>query len=349
MTPTASRFTAILPRPGVLRALCAAFAAGVLVAGAADAQQLQKFTMGTNWKAEAEHGGYYQAVATGIYKKHGLDVTVRMGGPQLNNPQLLAAGVLDFSMGSDSFNGLNFVKNNIPLVVVASIFQKDPRVLIAHPGQGNDTLAELKGKPIMIAAASRNNYWLFLRAKYGYTDDQIRPYTFNLAPFLSDKSVIQQGFLTSEPFKIEKAGIKPVVMLLADNGYVSYATTLETRAQLVKEHPDLVQQFVDGTIEGWYSFLYGDPKPAYALIKKANPEMTDEQLAYSRAKLKEYGIVDSGDALTLGIGAMTDKRWREFADTMIQAGVYPKDLDVKKAYTLQFINKGHGMNLKRSQ
>jgi NitT/TauT family transport system substrate-binding protein len=222
-------------------------------------------------------------------------------------------------------------------------------VLIAHPGQGNDSLAALKGKPIMIASASRNNYWNFLRAKYGYTDDQIRPYTFNLAPFLADKSTIQQGFLTSEPLKIKKAGIDPVVLLLADNGYVSYATTLETRVDLVKEHPDAVQRFVNGTIEGWYSFLYGDPQPAYALIKKDNPDMSDEQLDYSHKKLIEYGIVDSGDALTLGIGAMTDKRWREFADTMIKAGVYPADIDVKKAYTLQFVDKKVGMDLKRAK
>ena len=309
--------------------------------------QPAKLTMQTNWRAQAEHGGYYQALATGIYQKYGLDVTLKAGGPQINLPQLLAANAIDFSMGSDSFGGLNYVKNNVPLMVVASIFQKDPRILMAHPGQGNDSLAALKGKPILIASASRNNYWQFLRAKYGYTDDQIRAYTFNMAPFLADKTTIQQGFLTSEPLKAQKAGVKPVVHLLADHGYVSYATTLETRTQLVKEHPDVVQRFVNATIEGWYGYLYGERSAANALIKKDNPEMDDEQLAYSHSKMLEYGIVDSGDAVKLGIGAMTDARWREFADTMVKAGVYPADIDVKKAYTLQFVNKGHGMNLKR--
>jgi NitT/TauT family transport system substrate-binding protein len=317
--------------------------AALLAATAAQAQPV-KLTFQSNWRAQAEHGGYYQAVATGIYAKHGLDVTVRPGGPQMNNPQLLAAGAIDFSMGSD---GLNFVRNNIPLIVIASIFQKDPRVLIAHPGQGNDSLAALKGKPILIASASRNNYWQFLRARYGYTDDQIRPYTFNMAPFLADKSTIQQGFLTSEPLKAQKAGVKPVVHLLADNGYVSYATTLETRQQMVKERPDVVQRFVNATLEGWYSYLYGDRSAANALIKKDNPEMDDEQLAYSHAKMLEHGIADSGDALKLGIGAMTDARWKEFADQMVKAGVYPAEIDVTKAYTLQFVNKGHGMHLKK--
>jgi NitT/TauT family transport system substrate-binding protein len=321
--------------------------AAVSVAAAAHAQQPDKVTMQTNWRAQAEHGGYYQAVATGIYKKYNLDVTLKAGGPQINLPQLLAANAIDFMMGSDSFGGLNYVRNNVPLVVVASIFQKDPRVLIAHPGQGNDSLAALKGKPILIASASRNNYWQFLRAKYGYTDDQIRAYTFNMAPFLADKSTIQQGFLTSEPLKAQKAGIKPVVHLLADNGYVSYATTVETRWQMVKEKPDVVQRFLNATIEGWYSYLYGDRTAANALIRKDNPEMDDEQLAYSHSKMLEYGIVDSGDALKLGIGAMTDARWKEFTDTMVKAGVYPADLDLSKAYTLQFINKGHGMHLKK--
>jgi NitT/TauT family transport system substrate-binding protein len=323
------------------------FVAALAAAFQVQAQQPVKLTFQSNWRAQAEHGGYYQAVVQGIYAKYGLDVTVRAGGPQVNNPQMLAAGAIDFSMGSDSFNGLNFVRNNIPLVVVASIFQKDPRVLIAHPGQGNDTLAALKGKPILIASASRNNYWQFLRAKFGYTDDQIRPYTFNMAPFLADKGTIQQGFLTSEPLKAQKAGVKPVVHLLADNGYVSYATTLETRVQMVKERPDVVQRFVNATLEGWYSYLYGDRTAANKMIQQHNPEMDDEQLAYSHTKMLEYGIVDSGDALKLGIGAMTDARWREFADSMIKAGVYPADLDVKKAYTLQFINKGHGMHLKK--
>ncbi len=323
-----------------------AFVLAIAFASAAQAQPV-KLTFQSNWRAQGEHGGYYQAVATGIYAKYGLDVTVRPGGPQMNNPQLLLAGAIDFSMGSDSFNGLNFVRNNIPLVVVGSIFQKDPRILMAHPGQGNDSLAAMKGKPILIASASRNNYWNFLRARYGYTDDQIRPYTFNMAPFLADKSTIQQGFLTSEPLKAQKAGIQPVIHLLADQGYVSYATTLETRQQLVKEQPDVVQRFVNATIEGWYSYLYGDRTAANKMIQQHNPEMDDEQLAYSHAKMLEHGIVDSGDALKLGIGAMTAARWKEFADTMVKAGAYPADIDVAKAYTLQFINKGHGMHLKK--
>ena len=300
-------------------------------------------SFGTDWKAEAEHGGYYQAIATGIYRQHGLEVSLRQGGPQVNHAQLLAVGALDFNLAPNSFVPLNFVSQNIPMVAIAAIFQKDPSVLIAHPGQGNDSLAALKDKPIMIGSDTRIGSWVFLQSKFGYTDDQIRPYTFSVAPFLVDPKAVQQGYLSSEPFTIESRGVKPVVLLLADAGYSSYGSLLQTSDKLVREQPSLVQRFVDASIEGWYSYLYGDPTPANALIKRDNPEMTDALLAYGIAKIKEYGIVDSGDAKTDGIGAMKEARWRDFFDTMSNVGVYPKDLDFRKAFTLQFVNKKLGM------
>ncbi|WP_157505616.1 ABC transporter substrate-binding protein [Geminicoccus roseus] len=318
---------------------------GVLAAGPALA--LDEVTFGTNWKAQPEHGGYYQAVATGIYEEAGLKVTIRPGGPQVNHAQLLAAGKIDFNMGGSMFEAFNFVQNDVPMVTIAAIFQKDPQVLIAHPDAGNDSLEAIKGKPVMIAADSRTTFWEFLKIKYGYTDDQIRPYTFNMAPFLTDKDAVQQGYLTSEPFAIQKeGGFEPVVHLLADAGYDTYSTTIQTSWQLVNENPDLVQRFVDASVRGWYSYLYGDPAPANELIKQDNPEMTDEQIAFSYAKIKENGIVDSGDSLDLGIGAMTDERIKSFFDMTVQAGLYPADLDLSKAYTLQFVNKKQGMEMK---
>jgi len=298
---------------------------------------------GTDWKAEAEHGGFYQAIATGIYQRHGLDVQLRPGGPQVNHAQLLAAGVLDFNLSSNSFGPLNFVQQNIPMIAVAATFQKDPSVLIAHPGQGAESLASLKGRPIMIGSDTRVTAWLFLKQKFGYTDDQIRPYGFSVAPFLADKTAIQQGYLTSEPFMIEREGVKPVVMLLADAGYSSYGALIQTSQKLAREKPDLVQRFVNASIEGWYSYLHGDPAPGNALIKRDNPEMTDALLAFGIAKMKESGIIVSGDAKEHGIGAMTEARWRDFFETMAKAGLYPPDLDYKRGFTLQFVNQKVGM------
>jgi NitT/TauT family transport system substrate-binding protein len=325
----------------ILLALFAGLAASSLPA-AGNAESLEKVTFQTNWRAQAEHGGFYQALAAGIYKKHGLDAEIRMGGPQQDPSALLLAGKVDFIM-SNAFAGFNYAKENLPFVVIASMFQKDPQVLISHPGAGNDTLQQMTGKPILIGAAARTSYWPFLRAKFGFTDDQIRPYTFNMAPFLADKNAIQQGFLSSEPFAIQLAGVKPVVHLLADAGFGNYQTTVNTSRKLIAEKPDYVQRFVNASIEGWYSYIYGDPAPANALIKKDNPDMTDEKIAYAIKAMKEYGIVDSGDSKKLGIGAMTDERWESFFKVNVQAGVYPADLDYKKAYTLQFVNKKVGM------
>ena len=318
----------------------------LLLSGAARADD--KITFGLDWKAEAEYGGYYQAVATGIFAKHGLDVTIQQGGPQVNHTQLLLAGRLDFNISSNSFLALNFVKENIPFRAVAGMFQKDPVVLIAHPGQGNDSFPALKGKPIMISGDSRVGWWTFLKAKFGYTDSQIRPYTFNPAPFLADKTAVQQGYLGSEPFSIkEQAHFEPVVLLMADAGFKGYASMIATSDKKIEQQPDLVKRFVNASIEGWYSYLYGNPTPGNALIKQANPEMNDALIGYGIDAMKRYGILDSGDALTKGIGTMSDARWAEFYQTVSEQGVYPKGLDVTKAYTLRFVNQRVGMDLKR--
>jgi NitT/TauT family transport system substrate-binding protein len=303
-------------------------------------------SFGLDWLAEAEYGGYYQALATGIYQRHGLAVTIRQGGPQVNQMQLMMAGRLDFNLGGG--RAIEFVQQNLPFVAIAAMFQKDPSVLIAHPDQGDDSFAVLKGKPILIGADTRSGWWRFLAAKYGYTDAQIRPYTFNLQPFLADRTAIQQGYLGSEPFAIEQAiHIKPVVLLVADGGYLGYGNIVTTSVKLIKQKPDVVQRFIDASIEGWYSYLYGDPTPANTAIKHDNPEMTDALLQYGRDVMKEHGIVDSGDALQLGIGAMTEARWAAFYQSMAAVDVYPKGLDVTKAYTLRFVDKRVGMNLKK--
>ena len=304
----------------------------------------ESVAFGTDWKAEAEHGGFYQAIATGIYKRYGLEVNLRPGGPQVNHAQLLAAGVLDFNIASNSFVPLNFVREKIPMVAVAAIFQKDPSVLIAHPGQGNESFAALKGKPIMISADTRAGWWNFLRAKFGYTDSQIRPYNFSLQPFLADKSAVQQGFLGSEPYSIrQQAGIDPVMLLVADAGFTGYAQLLAASDKTIAQRHDVLQRFVDASIEGWISYLHGDPAPANAAIRKDNPEMTAALLEYGRGALVKNGILESGDATTSGIGAMTAARWADFHTTMAGQGLYPKDLDVARAYTLDFVNHRAGL------
>jgi NitT/TauT family transport system substrate-binding protein len=318
--------------------------AGLLAASGRPVLADDKVVIGTDWRAEAEHGGLYQALAQGIYKRYHLDVELRQGGPSLNQAQLLAAGRYDFAVQSNSFEPLNFVKNGVPIVAVAAAFQKDPQVLIAHAGSGLDTLQKMKGKPILISAASRENFWQFLRVRYGFADEQIRPYTFNLAPFLADRNAIMQGYLTSEPYAIELAtGEKPLTILLADQGYRSYGAMIAATQATIDKKPDVVQRVVDATILGWISYLNDDPSAANALIKRDNPEMNDAIIAHAIAGMKQYGIVQSGDALTAGVGAMSDARWQDFFAFTAEAGIYPKDLPYEKGYTLRFVNHKLGL------
>ena len=326
---------------------CALSFALLVQAGQAGAQALDKVTFGTNWVAQAEHGGYYQALADGTYKKYGLDVTILPGGPNANNRILLPVGKIDFYMSANLLQAFDAVAQNIPTVAVAASFQKDPQVLMAHPKQGIDKFIDLRKLTILVSKEGMAGYYQWLKKDFGFTDAQVRPYTFNPQPFIANTRMAMQGYVTSEPYAVETQGkFKPVIFLLADQGFSTYSTLIETRRDLVEKKPDLVQRFVDASAIGWANYIYGDNKAANELIKKQNPEMTDDRLAYSIEKMKQYGIVDSGDSIKLGIGAMTDARIKDFFDKMARAGVVKPDLDYKKAYTLQFVNKGVGNDIR---
>lgn len=308
------------------------------------AQTLDKVSFHTDWRAQAEHGGYYQAIAAGLYRKAGIECDLRQGGPNLNISQLLLAGRVDMAM-SNSFEAFTFVREDAPFFTIAAIFQKDPQVLIGHPDTGFDSFETLKGRTLLIGSGGRVTYWPFLRHKFDLSDTQLRPYNFNMAPFLADKNAVQQGFLSSEPYSIEQAlGRPPVVLLIADAGFSAYNTTIAISRRMATEKKDLVQRFVNASLEGWAQYLKGGPgiAAANALIKQANPEQTDDRLAYAIKVLNQRGIAMSGDALRGGIGAMTDRRWQEFYDSMVAVGVLSPGLDVARTHTLEFVNKGIG-------
>jgi NitT/TauT family transport system substrate-binding protein len=310
------------------------------------AQALDKLSFHTDWRAQAEHGGYYQAVAAGIYRKHGIECDLRQGGPSLNISQLLLSGRVDMIM-SNSFEAFTYLREKAPFFTIAAIFQKDPQVLIAHPGSGVTSFEKLKDRTLLLSNGGRVTYWPYLRKKYGLSDAQVRPYNFNMAPFLADPNSVQQGFLSSEPFSIQQAlGKPPEVLLIADAGFSAYQTTIAISRKLATDKKDLIQRFVDASLEGWAQYLKGGPgiAAANALIKRANPEQADDRIAYAIKVLNERGIAMSGDALTGGIGAMTDQRWKDFYDKMVDVEVVPKGLDVTRAYTLEFVNKGIGRN-----
>tara|TARA_B110000971_G_C20022432_1_gene507033 strand:- start:237 stop:1253 length:1017 start_codon:yes stop_codon:yes gene_type:complete len=331
--------TTLLKTPFV--SACALF----VLLSLAPARALELVTFATDWKAQAEQGGFYQAKALGLYKRAGLDVTLRGGGPGVNIPQLLGAGAIDFGMGSNSFIPLNMVRAGVPAKAVMAAFQKDPQVLITHPRTDVQSLADIKGKPVMIADASASAFWVWLKAKYDFSDRQIRKYTFNLAPFLVDKSAIQQGYVTSEPYTIEtRGGVSPQVFLLSDYGYPSYAAMVLAQNRMIIEQPEIVQAFVNASIEGWRSYIYGDPTPGNQLILQANPDMTQDIIDQAIEQIRERGMLlpptPKASRGTAGMGTMSEARWQSFFTTMAENGVYPKSLNWRDAFTTRFVQQG---------
>ena len=320
-TPTTRRLT--------MKRLLLLFAALLVL----PAHAQEKITFLTSWYAQAEHGGFYQALATGLYKKNGLDVTIRMGGPQVQGMQLMLAGQADMHMGYD-FQVLKTLEAGGDPVTVATSFQHDLQGLMTH--EDVPSLAGLKNKTILVATAGRTSYWPWLKQKFGYTEEQVRPYTFNLQPFFADKNIAQQGYMSSEPFQAQKAGVKAKFFLFAHDGFPPYGTTIVATHKMVKEKPDAVKRFVQASLEGWKSYLK-DPAAGNALIRKDNPNMQEDQLAYALSKLKEHKLIDGGDAAKMGIGAMTDERWKKTHEYMVSAQLLKPDVDVRRAYTLQFV------------
>lgn len=318
----------------VLTALC------LVGTQAASAQERTKIVFLTGWTAQADYGGFYQAIAEGLYEKHGLDVQLREGGPGINSAQLLAAKAVDFTLVQSNDAVINLRRAGAPVTAVAAYAQKNQQTLITHKGNGIQSLADMKGKPVMISTGSAATFWPWLRAKYGFTDTQIRKFSFSMAPFLSDPNAVQQGFITSSEYLAEQQDSPITSFLLADYGYASYGVVLVVPEAWIKDKPAAVQAFVDASAEGWSHFLYGNPQPALTLIKQRDPQMTDGLLAFARDRLISMHIVDDDATQKLGIGAMTDQRWADHIGVLVKEGVFPADTDVKGAYTLQFVDHG---------
>jgi NitT/TauT family transport system substrate-binding protein len=318
----------------LFRIACLTTAAAVLSLAIGPANAADKVTFLTSWYAQAEHGGFYQAKATGLYDKAGLDVTIKMGGPQVNGMQLLLGGEADVIMGYD-FQVLNGISKGLPVITMATSFQKDLQGIMAHADVKD--LGDLKDKTILVATSGRTAWWPWLRAKFGYTDAQTQPYTFNLQPFFADNNIVQQSYPSSEPFQALQKGVPVNFFLFADYGYPPYGTTMVTTTKFVAEHPDVARRFVKASLEGWKSYVKDDPSPGNALIKADNPNMSDAQIAFGIKRMNELEVVDGGDAKTMGIGTMTEARWQATYDLMVKSDLLPKDTDWRKAFTTQFV------------
>jgi NitT/TauT family transport system substrate-binding protein len=324
------------------------FAALVALAASAaqgaPAKPLTKIIFYTDWKAQAEHGGYYQALALGFYKRAGLDVTIRAGGPQTDNTRLLAAGAIDLAMVSNAFQAVTLAHKKADVKMVMAVFQKDPQIIMAHGSGAPPPLATWKNRALFMDDAFRVSYYPWLKARYGFTDAQVRPYAFSLTPWMQNKTALQEGYLSSEPFTAKKAGVQTQVVVLADAGFDGYGQMVAATGKLIRTQPDVVRAFVTATQAGWQSYLASgakasDAKAGDALIRRDNPEMSDELLRYGRTSLLAKAIVISGDAKTFGIGAMLPQRWQRFVADMSALGAIPKGVDPRSIYDVQFLVK----------
>jgi NitT/TauT family transport system substrate-binding protein len=237
-------------------------------------------------------------------------------------------------MGYD-FQVLISRSKNLTVVTIATSFQKDLQGLMTHDHVKG--LDDLKDKTILVATPGRSSWWPWLRRKYGYNDGQTQAYTFNLQPFFADKNVVQQSYPSSEPFQALQKGVPVKFFLFADNGYPPYGTTMVATDKFVAERPNVAQRFVRASILGWKSYLKGDPAPANALIKADNPKMSDEQIAFGIKRMNELQVADGGDAKTMGIGIITEQRWKATYELMVNEGLLPKETDWTKGFTTRFV------------
>lgn len=322
----------------LIKAITGATCVAVLFALSASAQDLREITFATDWKAQAEHGGFYQAVAKGFYEKHGLKVTIRPGGPGSDNPRLIAAGALDIAMASNSFQPVNLIASGADVKVVMTSFQKDPQVLMVHPHVEATSIADLKGMPVFISDAARAAFWPWLEARFGFEATQVRKYNYSLAPWLVNKNTVQEGYLSSEPFTAASEGVTPKVFLFADAGYPGYAGMVMVRGEYLNNNRPAVQAFVDATIEGWQDYLWGDPSAGNALILSDNPEMTEDLLAFAIQSMKANEMLGSKES----VGTMTVERWKNFYTEMEELDAVPSGVTVESAFTLDFITGSTG-------
>lgn len=323
--------------------LAGAFAATTLAAcgrseAPLDDEGRVRLRFATDWHARAEHGGFYQALAGGAYARRGLNVQIVQGKPGVNVPQLLASGAVELGLGSDSFIPLNLVAEGAPVKAVAAFFQKDPQVLLTHPDSALTSIAGLRGRPFLLTDAAVATFWIWLKARYGFTDDQLQPFDYDPAPFIADARAVQQGYLGTDPYAIKQiADFTPQVFPLADEDYLSYATMVLAPNAFARDNAAALRSFIAASAEGWRDYIHGDARAADALIRRDNPGMTQALLDHGRQALKDSSTVDGGDAALYGLGTMTEDRWRTFFESMSAAGVYPLTLNWREAFTTQYL------------
>ena len=314
-------------------------AALALSAGPAVAQEKKltpvRFTL--NWIPTPDHSGYYAAKIGGIYEKYGLDVEIRPGGPQVNVHQLLAAKQTDMIMGT-TMRAFNARHEGIPIVTVASWYQKDATTFMLHPDNKASNLADLKANQVMIPNISKVNYWPWMKAKFGFSDDQLKPYDFAYRSWALNPNAISQGYITSDKPNMAGVGVpNGRSMLLADHGWNQYINTVDVLEEMIEKKPEVIRAFLRATAEGWRQYLK-DPTATNAELTRLNPDLSRETAAYGYEVITTYRLLGVASADEGKIGTISDARLKAFAEEMVKAGAIPASDAYEKSYTLKFMD-----------
>ena len=303
-------------------------APGASAAGGA----LPKVRFKTDWHPQAEHGGFYQAVARGFYRESGIDVDIVPGGPGVPVSQIVLSGQVDLAMGR-SDDMIAWVSKGLPFVVVGVYMERDPQAILVHEESPVRTFADLNNRTVMGVAGS--NWIDYIKLHY-HIDFRLIPSNFGIAQFMADKDFIQQCFVTNEPYFVRKNGGHPRTLLMSDSGFNPYRVIYTTQRYL-REHPAEVRAFVAASLRGWDDFMNGDPSPAKALISKANENMPGEFMDYSIKALRDYHIVAGRADLGERPGLMTRRRMQEQVDDLLQLKLIPELLPVDKFVRFDFM------------
>lgn len=289
--------------------------------------------------AGALHGGFYQAIATGAYERRGLNVEILAGPSGADIPALLAASAVELAIGRDSFLPMRLIAERAPVKAVAAFLQKDPVVLMAHPGQELEDLTVLRGRRILMEPADQAGFWTWLRARFDLAADQAQAGApeDNLKAFRADPESVLIGRATDGASSLvaPAVGFAPLVLTPAEDGYPSYSSLVLAPNAFARDNAQALRDFIAASVEGWRDYVHGEGAKGDALIRRANPDLSQRRLDAARQTLRAEAMVDGGDAALYGLGTMTPERWQAFADQTQTA--YSAPPDWREAFTIQYL------------
>ncbi len=277
----------------------------------------------TDWFAQPEHGGYYQAWAGGGYDAAGLEVEIIQGGPNALPLQSVARGRATFGF-SRADDVIAAIDRGMPLVIVAATLQRDPQALMFHADDPAETWEDLDGRRVM---AMPGSIWIDYLEHHFEVNLEIVSLDYGLGRFLADPELIQQCFISNQPFYARGEGVEVKTWLIAETGYDPYHALFAHR-DFVRENPETVTRFLRASEQGWREYLEGDPSPADEIILRRNAAMSPEFIDYARQTMRRLNLVTGNPEDGESIGRLDRDRTENLLREMRAMGVIGDGLTV---------------------